>query len=195
MTHHILLFILLTFGSSLQAQMIIRERSFENGLTYPQLEHPHDSSSYIGINNAIYLGLSDLEQSDFCMSDYGYVQKGSHLQLEIMCNCIEMDEGEFRYFLFSTDADKGVPYSDLFEEKSRLKAIEYVMDRIDAYQTELGDGCKEAFGARAERKFDELHIRMKKAGLQFTPNSGSCQSEPLLINWTDLKDYLKFNYI
>lgn len=191
-----LLLLIILFGSfSSNAQMIIREKKFANGLTYPMLEHPHDTSAYIGINNAIYLGLSDLEDNDYCMSDYGYVQKGSHLQLEVMCNCIEMDQGEFRYFLFSTDADKEVPYSDLFEEKSRIKAIEYIQDRIDSYLLDLGEACSDAFADRKVRHFDELNIRMKKAGLEISPSNPSCVIEPLIINWADLKDYLKFNYI
>lgn len=191
-----LLLLTLTITTSLFSQIIFREKQFDNGLTYPVLEHPHDSSAYININNQIFLGLSDLETSDFCASAYGYVQKGSHMQLEIMCNCIEMDEGEFRYFLISTDADAIVPYSDLFEEKSRLTAIELIYDKIDAYQANNSNPCGAEFGIRADREFDALDIKMKKIGLEINPEkSRNCHQATILIPWEELKEYLKFNYI
>lgn len=179
------------------SQIKFEDKQLENGLTYPQLVTTGDSSAYALINSDIYSGIKDLEESGFCVSNYGYVQKGNHLQIQLMCSCMEMDKGEIRLFFYNLQTGKKVKYSDLFEEKEREKALKLIDDKIKAHVSSTSPTCADAFNQLGDNiKFDELEVKLTREGLELTvPDSDACDSTPVSISWTDLKTFLKYNFL
>lgn len=191
--------IVLTFLStaSVFGQLKITEGLFENGLTYPILNDPHDSTRFDKINSDILKGLSDLEESPYCISDYGYVQKGSHLQIQVMCTCMEMDKGELRFFFYNTEAGIAVPYSNLFETKQRDNALAFIDKKIAEFTASNQNKCSDSFKSLGESpSFDDLNVRMTREGLEIrTPNNDSCENSPVKITWFELKEFLRYKFI
>lgn len=191
----ILFSLLMTFSSL--SQMKITEGQFENGLSYPILNDPHDSTHYDKINKDLLNGLKDLEESVYCISDYGYVQKGSHLQIQVMCTCMEMDKGELRFFFYNLESGTPVPYSNLFDNKERDKAISFIDQKITDYISSSANACSESFKSMGDdRSFDNLNVRMTRDGLEIrSPQDNSCENTPVKITWFELKEYLRYKFI
>lgn len=179
------------------AQMKITEGQFENGLSYPILNDPYDSMRYERINMNILQGLNDLEESPYCISDYGYVQKGSHLQIQVMCTCMEMDKGELRFFFYNLDTGTAVPYSNLFDMKQRDKALEFIDQKIKDYISANPNKCSEDIKTLGDNpSFDDLNVRMTREGIEIrTPNSDSCENSPIKISYFELKEFLRYKFI
>lgn len=179
------------------SQMKITEGQFENGLTYPILNDPHDSTHYNKINSNILEGLKDLEESVYCISDYGYVQKGSHLQIQVMCTCMEMDKGDLRFFFYNLESGTPVPYSNLFDSKQRDKALAFVDQKISDYLASNANSCSQDFKSLGDDlNFDSLNVRMTRDGLEIrSPKSENCENSPVKITWFELKDFLRYKFI
>lgn len=177
--------------------MKITEGQFENGLTYPILNDPHDSTHYRKINSNILEGLKDLEESVYCISDYGYVQKGSHLQIQVMCTCMEMDKGDLRFFFYNLESGTPVPYSNLFDSKQRDKALAFVDQKISDYLASNASSCSQDFKSLGDDlNFDSLNVRMTRDGLEIrSPKSENCENSPVKITWFELKDFLRYKFI
>ena len=123
------------------SQVSIKEGVFENGLSYPVLSDKYDSTKYEIINKDILSGLKDLESNVYCISDYGYVQKGNHIQLQVMCTCMEMDKGELRFFFYNLETGMPVKYSDLFDLKSKDKAMKYLDNKVSSFISVNSNEC------------------------------------------------------
>lgn len=179
------------------SQMSIHEGQFENGLTYPILSDRYDSTKFELINADLLKGLKDLEESPYCISDYGYVHKGSHIQLQIMCTCMEMDHGELRFFFYNLDTGKPVPYSDLFESKSREQALAKIDEKISEHIKNNPNKCSESLKALGEHpNFDDLNVRLTRDGLEIrAPKDNSCENAPIKLTWSELKEYLRYKFI
>jgi hypothetical protein len=187
---------LILIVSSTIAQMKIKEGTFENGLSYPILTDQYDSTKYAVINKDILSGLKDLEESAYCISDYGYVHKGSHLQLQVMCTCMEMDKGELRFFFYNLDTAEPVPYSNLFELKTKDKALAYIDSKVASYISSNPNQCSNSLKQSESTKFDDLNVRMTRDGLELrAKESDTCENAPIKISWSELKDYLKYKFI
>lgn len=176
--------------------MKIKEGTFENGLSYPILHDQYDSTKYSVINKDILAGLNDLEESPYCISDYGYVHKGSHIQLQVMCTCMEMDRGELRFFFYNLDTGEPVPYSNLFELKSKDKALAYIDKKIADYISSNSNQCSTSLKESESLKFDDLNVRMTRDGLEIRSKASvACENSPVKISWSELRDYLKYKFI
>ena len=101
-----------------------RESSFENGMLYPQVVMPGQQEHEQNINEDILNRISDLEKNDFCIGQYGYVQKSSHLQIHIFCSCIEFEGNVNRYLLYNIEEGTAVPYSDMLNIKMKKQAAQ-----------------------------------------------------------------------
>ncbi len=178
------------------AQMKIKEGTFENGLSYPILYDQNDSSKYAVINKDILARLQDLEESAYCISDYGYVHKGIHLQLQVMCTCMEMDKGELRFFFYNLEKGEPVPYSNLFESKTKNEALAYIDKKVANYISSNSNPCSLALKKSESLNFDDLNVRMTRDGLEIRAKSSiPCENSPVKITWSELKNYLKFDFI
>lgn len=186
--------LLIAMGSF--AQMKIKEGTFENGLSYPILYEQYDSTKYDVINKDILAGLKDLEESVYCISDYGYVHKGSHIQIQVMCTCMEMDKGELRFFFYNLDTGEPVPYSNLFELKKKDEALTFIDKKVASYISTNSNVCSTNLKNSESVKFDDLNVRMTREGLEIrSKDAVSCENSPIKISWSELKDYLKYKFI
>ncbi len=178
------------------AQVSIKEGVFENGLSYPVLSDKYDSTKYEIINKDILSGLKDLESNVYCISDYGYVQKGNHIQLQVMCTCMEMDKGELRFFFYNLETGMPVKYSDLFDLKSKDKAMKYLDNKVSSFISVNSNECINSLKREKSLKFDDLNVRMTREGLEIRSTiTDSCKNSPLKVSWSELKDYLKYKFI
>lgn len=178
------------------AQVSIKEGVFENGLSYPVLSDKYDSTKYEIINKDILSGLKDLESNVYCISDYGYVQKGNHIQLQVMCTCMEMDKGELRFFFYNLETGMPVKYSDLFDLKSKDKAMKYLDNKVSSFISVNSNEYINSLKQEKSLKFDDLNVRMTREGLEIRSTiTDSCKNSPLKVSWSELKDYLKYKFI
>lgn len=193
---YILIALTLLNTIGLFAQVSISEGVFENGLSYPVLSDKYDSTKYEIINKDILSGLKDLESNLYCISDYGYVQKGNHIQLQVMCTCMEMDKGELRFFFYNLETGMPVKYSDLFDLKSKDKAMKYLDNKVSSFISVNSNECINSLKQEKSLKFDDLNVRMTREGLEIRSTiTDSCKNSPLKVNWSELKDYLKYKFI
>jgi hypothetical protein len=183
--------------SQLFGQIEFSSGTFENGFEYPILLDKLDSSKYAVANSKILDGLADLEESAYCISSSGYVQKGSHIQVQVMCNCMEMEQSELRFFFINTDTGHPVKYSNMYEEKTREDAEKFVAQKLKKHYNESSADCSAAFSSLSgEPSTDDMDTRITKQGFEFRiPGSADCDSSPMRLSWSEMKDYLKYNFL
>lgn len=182
-------------STTLNAQVKLQPKTFDNGYKYPHVV-VSDQSISDSINKQLQANIADLKASDFCIGEYGYVQKGNHIEIHLLANCLEMQSGEHRYLFFNTETGEMVPHYDLFASKQKEDALKYIRKRIKEYKA-TDVGCTEEFKALPESaSYDDFTIRLYKDGIEIRPlNSENCTKTTLRITWSDLKEYLKYNFI
>ena len=174
-----------------------RESSFENGMMYPQVVIPGEQEHEEAINSDILNRISDLEKSDFCIGQYGYVQKSAHLQIHIFCNCIEFEESVNRYLLYNIDEGQAVPYSDMLNSKMKKQAAQFLTEMTEKWVLLNSiDANKKNIEKINELTLDAFIVVLKRSGMDLwlkeEPNWGK---KALFIDWDQMKDYLKYRFI
>ena len=185
----------ITFGQFTQVKF--KEETFANGMVYPQVVIVDSPDHADSINADINRRIADLEASDFCIGQYGYVQKSTHLQIHIFCSCIDFDESENRYFLYDIENGTAVPYSSLFDPKKTGKAAEYLLnktkEKLNSKSLELTPELEKEI---IEKNLDAFKVEMTKDGLHlWLENIEGWGKDPYKIVWEDLKPYLKYHFI
>lgn len=168
--------------------------TFENGFRYPVLIYPENVAVQDSINAQIANNISDLKASDFCIGDYGYVQKGNHIELHLVCNCIDMSTADHRYLCFNLVEGTLVNQPDIFESKKRELALKIIS--INIRKVKETNTCVTDFGDLTEDlDFSQMNIRFYKDGIEVRPLVGDCSKTPVLVKWTELSSCLKYNFI
>ena len=187
------LFIILS--GQLSAQVKFAPRFFENGFKYP-FARMADRKIEDTINSQIHSRISDLEASDFCIGDYGYVQKGKLLQIHMLCTCIDLDESEHRYLFLNLETGLSVPQSHLFASDQRERALAFISNAIINHSTSVVE-CSEAYSSLPEKIiFNDINIRIAKDGIEVRPaNSNACEQGALKIEWNKIHSYLQHSFI
>lgn len=199
---HFLLSLSLTFvtlGTFAQLKEVrFKDGTFTNGMTYPILEIVGDKVHQDSINVDIRKKLADLEAADFCIGQYGYVQKSTHLQIHVFCNCIDFAQSENRYFLYNLEEGRSVPYSDLFNPKEKGPATEYLSSKIQEYAAQNDITLSsEAMENIHVNNLDALHVEMTRDGLniQMSAAEGWNAEKIFKVTWIELKPFLKYHFI
>jgi hypothetical protein len=184
------------FAFLAQSQVSLTPLTFENGFKYPHANFPKDKSIEDKLNSAIIEHIQDLESSDFCIGEYGYVQKGSHLEIHIFCTCIDLPESEHRYVLLNTETGESVFHSDLFAEKEQKDALAFIQKRLGEYKS-TNELCQQQFTKITELStYEDIAIRLYKDGIEVRPASTTdCEQTPLRLTWEDLKPFLRYHFI
>lgn len=190
------IFAILILTTNAIGQVKFQPRTFENGFKYPHIELSSNKSSEDSINKRILASIADLKASDFCIGEYGFVQKGIHIEIHMFCTCIDLDDSEHRYLLFNTETGEQVKHIDLFDPKQTDKALALLNSKIQSYQASDAN-CKSDFSKlNADSKFEDLHLRMYKDGIEVRPlNSVNCEKTPLRVTWTEMSTLLRHKYI
>lgn len=178
------------------SQTVLTPKLTTSGLKYPVVRIGGNPSAEQKINERIEAEIKPLESSDFCVGDFGYVQKGMHLQVHLLMNCIEMSQSEHHYLLFNKETGEEVQANDLFDDKQRANALLYIQKKINAYEA-LGEGCRNAYqGLGSSPSWENLDIRLIPNGLEIRPiDSKACEKSALKIEWTEVFSLLKYNFI
>jgi len=192
------LFAGLILTGSLFAQQKIKyhDKIFDNGLKYPKVELVNgDDEAEDTINKRILAEVIDLKSQDFCVGDYGFVQKGMHVQILLYCNCIDMAQSENRYLFFNFETGLEAPTNNIFDEKRKDETLRYIRSEMSKFTPP--EACKEEFDKIPE-DFDwsDIDLRLSMEGLEVRPvNSTKCEKAPLRIAWNDVRSLLKYSFI
>lgn len=174
-------------------QIKFTAKTFDNGFRYPVMIY-EKTAIQDSINLSILKEIEDLKASDFCIGDYGYVQKGNHIEVHLVCNCIDMDEADHRYLLFNMVEGTRVGHSDIFESKKKSVALKVISNKIRSVKD--SNPCAADFGEMEEDlNFSQMQIRLYKDGLEIRPLETKCEQTPVTVKWTELSSCLKYNFI
>jgi hypothetical protein len=186
----------LFFSVQLHAQVKFTSLEFANGLKYPNAVFTAEPAIQDSINKIIKARVADLEPSDFCVGDFGYVQKGSHLQIHMMCNCIDMASTEHRYIFINLTTGLEVPFEDIFEDKVRERALA-IISRSIANRSLANDACNEQFNSLGTvPTWEQLSIRLSKDGIEIRPaNTDLCEVKPVKVTYAELSEYFKYKFL
>lgn len=193
-------FLFFTFLVSVQSflfgQIRFTTLEYPNGLKYPKAVYTNNTAIEDSVNNIIHRKVGDLETSDFCIGDFGFVQKGSHLQILFMCNCIDMPKTEHRYTFIDLDKGIEVPFYEVFEDKSREKALGVIRSSIQ--KANVADAnCSGAIKDLGDNpNWEQLNIRLTKDGIEIRPVVNSdCEAHPIRVPYAELSEFFKYRFI
>ena len=118
-------------------QIKFKEATFENGMLYPVAIVSSSKEVEDKINKNLLSQIDDLKSADFCIGNYGYVQKGAHLQIHIFCNCIDFDESQNRFFLYNIESGENVLYSDLLNPQKVKEAVALIQTQVKSFSSKF----------------------------------------------------------
>ena len=192
-----ILAVMTLFVASAQMEKVkFKEATFENGMLYPIAIVTANPAIAEKINKHLLSQIEDLKNADFCIGQYGYVQKGMHLQIHIFCNCIDFDESQNRYFLYNVETGDNVPYVDIFEPKKVKSATSIIQDKTKAFAIENSIKLsEEEIKAIESNNLDAFKVTFKRDGLDLWLNSASWGDKPMFITWGELRSVMKYSFI
>lgn len=166
-------------------------------MTYPQVVLPGAQEFEDSINRDILNRISDLEKSDFCIGQYGYIQKSSHLQIHIFCNCIDFEESVNRYLLYNIDEGRAVPYSNMLNKKMKKQATQFLIETTEKWlESNSIDADKKNIEKINELSLDAFIVVLKKDGMDlWLKEEENWGNEALFIDWNQMKNFLKYRFI
>ena len=168
-------------------------KNFENGFRYPSIIFTENTAVQDSVNAIIERKVADLKASDFCIGDYGYVQKGNHIELHLVCNCIDMDEADHRYYFFNLAYGTLVSHQDIFTSKKSELALKTISHAIR--KAKDSNPCIAEFGNITEDlEFSQMSIRLYRGGLEIRPSNSNCEKTPVKVKWSELSSCLKYGF-
>ena len=181
---------------SINAQVKLTPRTFDNGFKYPYAVVPANKSLEDTINAEVQSAIADLKASDFCIGEYGYVQKGSHMEIHMLCNCIDMQQSEHRYIFLNLETGKIVPHKNLFDSNKENDALSFIKKNVADYKA-ANQSCTDDFKALGDDlTYESIDIRLYKDGIEIRPaGSSNCNKNTLRITWAELNSYLRYNFL
>lgn len=187
---------LLLFSQLATAQEVkFTDGQYQNGLTYPIAEYSVSSEAETILNNNILHIVSNYENQDYCIGQYGYVQQTSFIQLHFYFNCMDMDESKNEFYLFSLADGEPCPTSKIFLDKQRKRYRPFFRERIASHYTENG---KEAPSDEVMKSLsiDDYIVKLLEKGIEISlPNDENWPSTNLIISWVEIQPFLKTNFI
>jgi len=175
-------------------QVKFTAKTFDNGFKYPVMVYTENVAVQDSINAIIVQKIDDLKKSDFCIGDYGYVQKGNHIELHLVCNCIEMSTADHRYYFFNLVEGTLVNHSDIFDDKKKETALKIITHKVKGEKE--SNSCAAEFGELEKTlDFSQMSIRLFRDGLEIRAVDSDCPTTPIKVKWTELSSCLKYNFI
>ncbi len=189
--------LLFLIGSSLlfsqYSQIKFRESSFENGMLYPIAVSPSLPEIADSINADLQKNIADLKSSDFCVGQYGYVQKADILQIHIFCNCIDFKESQNRYYLYNVDTGKPIENMHIIDERKVKKFTPFFVKKVENYtqnfNIQLTDNQKKSIENDGLNVF-KMVLSKDGINLWFKEQWGE---KPLFLSWVELKEFMRYS--
>ncbi|MFK7786527.1 MAG: hypothetical protein AB8B56_15510 [Crocinitomicaceae bacterium] len=191
----ILLPLLFIFQIVSAQEVNFSERAYDNGLTYPVAQFTGNADAEKSLNENILKIISTYEDQDFCIGEYGYVQRTSFIQLNFYFNCIDMDESKSESHLFSLSDGEVCPPSEMFLEGKEKLFRTFFGKKVSAHYIQNG---KEAPSSEVmnELTIDDCETLLLEEGIQISiASKEDWPEDDLLIKWSELRPYLKTIFI
>lgn len=183
-----------TLSYSQMSEVKFREQSFANGMIYPQVVIPASKIAEDSINTDIRRRIADLEKSDFCIGQYGYVQKATHIQIHIYCNCIDFAESQNLYFFYDLESGKHVLYTNVFNPQQAEGAKHYIIEKVKSFakanEITLTPSILENMLAQS---LDAFEVELTRDAIRLMHSDFG--DKRLELTWLELKPYLKYHFM
>ncbi|MFT5777678.1 MAG: hypothetical protein ACI837_000626 [Crocinitomicaceae bacterium] len=196
MKHIIVLSFLFAFPATYFSQAVkFRDGQLPNGMTYPMIVFTSNRGAEMSINRDIEANVQTFRERDFCIGQYGFIQKASFLQIHIYANCIDMVESENYYYLYDMETGETATVTDMLNPKTEEEFNTYFRNIVKNFVTDKEIELTETESLDAFI-VAELNAKLDKDGIYFTSsrlvNWGDNQ---LFVKWTDIQTFLKVTYI
>ncbi len=163
----------LTIQLNLVAQYQFEDSTFANNLIIPKLTYKLNKTVESDINQILVKLGDSLMNEEYCLSNYGYIQKNNLLQFEFMYNCdFENDHFLFWYYNVRTGV-KLEPNQLILEEK--LKAFFNILN--------------ESASDNTATKLSEVKLQFLQEGLKVYYNQ---QSKSVILPWSKAESILNY---
>ncbi|MDG1331223.1 MAG: hypothetical protein P8P74_02760 [Crocinitomicaceae bacterium] len=167
---------------------------YENGLIYPVVEFSGNVDAKNALNANILEIVSDYKEQDYCIGQYGFVQRTSFIQLNFYFNCIDLDESASESHLFNLSDGEVCSPSVMFREKHEKRYRAFFHKKVTAhYAQHEQEMPSNAF--MNELSIDDCDVILLEEGLEISLDDQNWPSEKLLIKWEELRPFLKTIFI
>jgi hypothetical protein len=194
----ILLPILLLFQFVGAQEVRFTEGKLPNGLVYPITEYTGNKQAQNTLNNNIFSIVSNYNDQDYCIGQFGYVQQTSYLQIHFYFNCIDLDESKNEYHLFNLLDGQPCAPSDMFLDKQKNNFQAFFQMEISNYLTKSGKGTFDS-NQLGSLTIDDFEIQLLEKGILVLPKSEEHKAiwgtDKLNISWSSMRPYLKTTFI
>ena len=194
MDKKLLLFPLLFVFQMVNAQEVkFSERAFDNGLTYPLAQFTGNSDVEDALNGNILEIVTKYREQDFCVGNYGFVQRTSFIQLSFYFNCVDLDESKKETYLFSLSNGELCSPSEMFLQEKNYRTF---------IQTKISEHYANSDKELPRNEFmenltiDNCNVLLLEEGIQISLDSKEgWPQEDLILTWDELRPYLKTIFI
>ena len=188
---------LITVNSFAQIKRVkFTDATFENGMLYPIANLSGSDDVALKINKNILENIQDLKEADFCVGQYGFVQKGSHIQIHIFCNCIDFKESQNRYYLYNLESGENVNYSDIFTPNKTKAAAKFLNEvtahHINTNNLSIDPNFKKLINLK---NIDAFKVTFKRDGLDVWLKDEGWGKKPMFITWGAMRGFMKYSFI
>lgn len=191
----ILLLLLLVFQWTLAQEVKFKDGQFSNGLIYPIADFNGSADAEKKLNENILSIVSEYEQQDYCIGQYGFVQQTNYIQLHFYFNCIDLDESKNEFHLFSLENGEPCQPSAMFLEKEQKKFREYFKQKISTHYTDNNVNLPSS-DFMESLSLDDCKVKLLEGGMEISlPNEQNWPAKNLVITWTEIRPFLKTTFI
>jgi len=169
-----------------------REASYPNGMRYPIIGYS-DKQVELAINRDLEKQVEKYKSMDFCMGQFGYVQKTKYVQIHIYANCIDLDASENIYQLYNLENGENVPLSNMLNEEVLDEFTVFITNKVKAHMTSQSLTLNEE--EIKAISFDDFTAEFTKDGMFLISKSISNWDKKMKITWNELQTYLRFTWI
>lgn len=188
---------LMTVNSFAQIKRVkFIDATFENGMLYPIAQIPGSDDIASKMNADILINIQDLKDADFCIGQYGFVQKGSHIQIHLFCNCIDFKESQNRYFLYNIETGENVKNSDILTPNKKKAASKYLKEMTDNH-IKLNNLSIDPAALKliVSDNIDAFKVTFKRDGMDLWLLNDKWGDKPMSITWGAMRSFMKYSFL
>jgi len=170
------------------------ERAFDNGLIYPVAKFVGNADAEKALNENILAIVSKYENQDFCIGEFGYVQRTSFIQLNFYFNCIDMDKSLSESHLFNLADGEICPLSEMFMEEKEKNYRAFFHKKVVAHYSQNGKEMPST-DFMDNLSIDDCTVNLMEDGMEISLDSQDWPEEKLILTWNELHPFLKSIFI
>lgn len=191
----LLLPLLFVFQIVTAQEVKFSEGNYDNGLIYPIADFTGNVDAKNALNENIIEIVSEYQEQDYCVGQYGFVQRTSFIQLNFYFNCIDMDKSKSESHLFDLSNGEVCPPSEMFLKKTEKKYRAFFHKKVSAHYTQNGKTMPTT-DFMNNLSIDDCDVILLEEGLEISLDSQKdWPEEKLLITWEEIRPFLKTIFI